>query len=146
MPMTKTRIGAASLASLIAIIQFVPATAAQGTPPVAPEATPATPAEIGSASAPAPAEIIVTAQRRAETLERTPVAVTAISSQALARQAIVSTSDLQIAVPGLTVKAGRRRTSSPIRFVLVNNAGIIGPVAMSADLDEEANARVCAIN
>jgi len=30
--------------------------------------------------------------------------------------------------------------------VLVNNAGIIGPVSMTAELDEDAYARVCAIN
>ena len=30
--------------------------------------------------------------------------------------------------------------------VLVSNAGIIGPVSMTADLDEDAYARVCAIN
>lgn len=30
--------------------------------------------------------------------------------------------------------------------VLVNNAGVIGPVSMTADLDDDAYARVCAIN
>lgn len=30
--------------------------------------------------------------------------------------------------------------------VLVNNAGVIGPVAMTAELDDEAYSRVCAIN
>ncbi|GAC1577999.1 MAG: glucose 1-dehydrogenase [Sphingomicrobium sp.] len=30
--------------------------------------------------------------------------------------------------------------------VLVNNAGVIGPVALTAELDDEAYARVCAIN
>lgn len=52
-------------------------------------------------------EIVVTAQRRAQTLENTPVAVSAISADSLSRQAIVSEADLQYTVPGLTVKAGQ---------------------------------------
>ncbi|MEO0031571.1 MAG: hypothetical protein RIS94_1329 [Pseudomonadota bacterium] len=50
--------------------------------------------------------IIVTAQRRSETLERTPVAVAVLGSEALAKRAIVTESDLQIASPGLTIRAG----------------------------------------
>ncbi len=50
--------------------------------------------------------ILVTAQRRSETLERTPVAVSVLSASALQRQAIVTESDLQIASPGLTIRAG----------------------------------------
>ena len=104
--MTKTRVGAATLAGLLSIIQ-ASGGAAQSALPVAPEQTPATPTEADNATEITSPEIIVTAQRRAETLERTPVAVTAISSQSLARQAIVSNSDLQTAAPGLTVKAGQ---------------------------------------
>lgn len=62
------------------------------------------------------AEIIVTAQRRSETLSRTPVAVAALSAEALQRQAIVSEADLQVAVPGLTVKAGQ--TSNQLNYSL----------------------------
>jgi iron complex outermembrane recepter protein len=52
-------------------------------------------------------DIIVTAQRRSESLERTPVAISVVSGEELANQAIVSEADLQIATPGLTVKAGQ---------------------------------------
>lgn len=52
-------------------------------------------------------DIIVTAQRRAESLERTPVAVSVVGGEALVNQAVVSEADLQIATPGLTVKAGQ---------------------------------------
>lgn len=52
-------------------------------------------------------DIIVTAQRRAETLERTPVAISVLSGELLSKQAIVSEADLQIATPGLTIKAGQ---------------------------------------
>ncbi|MES2492419.1 MAG: TonB-dependent receptor plug domain-containing protein [Pseudomonadota bacterium] len=51
-------------------------------------------------------DIIVTAQRRSETLERTPVAVSVLNAETLARQAIITESDLQSATPGLTVRAG----------------------------------------
>ena len=93
--MSKIHVGAASLAGLIAIIQSVP-TFAQSAPATQPEL-----------SKPyAPEEIIVTAQRRSETLERTPVAVSVLSGAMLQRQAIVTESDLQIATPGLTIRAG----------------------------------------
>ena len=52
-------------------------------------------------------DIIVTAQRRSESLERTPVAVAVIGNESLAKQVVVSEADLQIATPGLTVKAGQ---------------------------------------
>lgn len=51
-------------------------------------------------------DIIVTAQRRSESLQRTPVAVSVLSNETLEKQVIVSESDLQIATPGLTVRAG----------------------------------------
>ena len=51
-------------------------------------------------------DIIVTAQRRSETLERTPVAISVLSGDALAKQAIVTEADLQAATPGLTIRAG----------------------------------------
>lgn len=52
-------------------------------------------------------DIIVTAQRRSETLERTPVAVSVVSAETLAEKAITTETDLQTAVPGLTVKTGQ---------------------------------------
>ena len=50
-------------------------------------------------------EIVVTAQRRSENLERTPVAVAVLGADALAKLDIVTQSDLRAAVPGLTVRA-----------------------------------------
>ncbi len=52
-------------------------------------------------------EVIVTAQRRAESLERTPISVAVLSTESLEQQAIVSELDLQTALPGLTVKASQ---------------------------------------
>ena len=61
-------------------------------------------------------EVIVTAQRRSETLERTPVAVSVLSASALAKQAIVTESDLQSATPGLTIRAGQN--SNQLNYAL----------------------------
>ncbi len=59
-------------------------------------------------------EIVVTAQRRVETLSRTPVSVQVLSSDALERRAITTDSDLQTAIPGLTVRAGQ--TSNTLNY------------------------------
>lgn len=50
-------------------------------------------------------EIIVTAQRRDESLSKTPVAVAIISSDTLARAQVTSEQDLRTATPGLSVRA-----------------------------------------
>lgn len=52
-------------------------------------------------------EILVTAQRRTEALEKTPIAIAVVSSESLAKQAITSERDLQFATPGLTVRASQ---------------------------------------
>jgi iron complex outermembrane receptor protein len=51
-------------------------------------------------------EIVVTAQRREQSLEKTPIAVSVVGADALAQQQIVTEQDLVAAVPGLTVRAG----------------------------------------
>jgi iron complex outermembrane receptor protein len=61
-------------------------------------------------------EVIVTAQRRSESLERTPVAVSVLSADALAQRAIVTESDLQAAAPGLTVRASQN--SNQLNYAL----------------------------
>ena len=61
-------------------------------------------------------DIVVTAQRRSEALERTPVAVSVISGTSLAKQAIVTESDLQSATPGLTIRAGQN--SNQLNYAL----------------------------
>jgi iron complex outermembrane recepter protein len=61
----------------------------------------------GTALAQNPADveqIVVTARRQAESLERVPTAVTAVTAQQLEQQVIVSQTDLQTAVPGLTLR------------------------------------------
>lgn len=82
--------------------------AAQAVPlPASIPAPTSVPGPTRAPEAPINGEIIVTAQRRSESLQRTPVAVSVLSGQALQKQAIVSEADLQIASPGLTVRAGQ---------------------------------------
>src|ERR1700761_6712383 len=52
-------------------------------------------------------EITVTAQRRAENLERTPITVSVVTPELLAKRDITTESDLQFAAPGLIVRAGQ---------------------------------------
>ncbi len=62
--------------------------------------TPA-PAAGGEAEAETIESIVITARRRAESLQDTPVAVTAISAAALERQQVVSTTDLDKVAPNI---------------------------------------------
>ena len=55
---------------------------------------------------PALEEVVVTAQRRAETIERTPVSMAILSGDEMRERAIVSELDLQN-MAGITVKAGQ---------------------------------------
>lgn len=48
-------------------------------------------------------EVVVTAQRRSENLQETPIAVTALSSEALASRNVITTQDLMRVTPGLQV-------------------------------------------
>ncbi|QIG54715.1 TonB-dependent receptor [Altererythrobacter sp. BO-6] len=52
-------------------------------------------------------DILVTARRREESLQRTPVSVGVLTSDTLAERAIVSESDIQVALPGVTVRASQ---------------------------------------
>lgn len=51
------------------------------------------------------ADIVVTAQRRSEALQHTPVAVSVLTAQSLQDKAVFSQTDLQRSVPGLTVRS-----------------------------------------
>src|SRR6202034_138868 len=61
-------------------------------------------------------EIVVTARRRDEDLERVPVAIAAIGHEDLTQRTIQSQADLQSAVPGLTVRESQ--TENQLNFSL----------------------------
>jgi iron complex outermembrane receptor protein len=83
-----------------------------------------TPAPSAAASSPENAstvgslneEIVVTAQRRSGSLERTPVAVAVLSSEMLVKRAVTTESDLQIATPGLTIR--QSQNSNQINYAI----------------------------
>jgi iron complex outermembrane recepter protein len=56
-------------------------------------------------------EIVVTAQRREASLSKVAVAVTALGANQLTERSITTETDLQAAVPGLTVKTGENANS-----------------------------------
>src|SRR3546814_20754438 len=61
-------------------------------------------------------DIIVTAQRRSESLQRTPVAVTVLGSDTLVKRAITSETDLQSISPGLSVRSSQN--SNQLNYAL----------------------------
>ena len=67
-------------------------------------------------------EIIVTARKASEPLQTTPVAVTALTEQALARQQIVEVADLQTATPDLAVGGGGTGPTSIVYLALRGEA------------------------
>ncbi|MBZ9649112.1 TonB-dependent receptor [Sphingobium sp. 3R8] len=67
-------------------------------------------------AAPAADEIVVTAQKRAERLQDVPLAVTAVTSDALAQQNINDTSSLVRAVPSLQFQPGATSNGSGFRI------------------------------
>ena len=66
-------------------------------------------------------EVVVTAQRRAESAQDVPIAVTAFSAEQLERVGLASTADLPSIVPGLTLNPSAGR--SPLTLRGVGNNG-----------------------
>ncbi len=108
-------------------------TTAPASPATAPDST--APASAGVRSAdptgyPASNDIIVTAQRRSESLQRVPIAVSAFSNEALEQQRIDGGYDLQRVVPNLSVsRAGFGANNFQIRgigYQIVSTTGEAG--------------------
>jgi len=80
-------------------------------------------------------DIVVTAQRRSQNLQDVPVAVTALSSTALAGANVTSVTDLRIAVPSLNIVNNNGIMSTSLRGVGSTgvNPGFENPVAVYLD-------------
>ncbi|GGY90060.1 TonB-dependent receptor [Novosphingobium colocasiae] len=83
-------------------------------------------------------EIIVTATKRSENLQNVPVAVSAISSEALAKKGVFETSDLNASMPNLQVSSpyGSQQPNFSLRGVGVGtefNANAASPVGVYVD-------------
>ena len=83
----------------------LPATFAS--PAFAQSSQPAQPGPAAEASS-SVAEVVVTARRREENIEKVPIAITAIGGQQMRDRSIFSDTDLQRAVPGLTIRQNGR--------------------------------------
>ena len=80
-------------------------------------------------------EIIVSAQRRDESLSGVPVSVTALSSENIESMNLVSTTDLQVVAPGLTVT---HNAAFPLLFIRgvgtdIQSPGVESSVAVYVD-------------
>ncbi|SFJ67116.1 iron complex outermembrane recepter protein [Sphingomonas sp. NFR04] len=75
-------------------------------------------------------EIVVTARRRAESLQDTPVAITALSAETLAARQIQQTQDLERVTPSLQFKpAGQLSGNSASAVVFIRGVGQVDPTA-----------------
>jgi iron complex outermembrane recepter protein len=83
-----------------------------------------------SVSDPVAQEIVVTARRRAESLQDTPVAITALSAETLAARQIQQTQDLERVTPSLQFKpAGQLSGNSAAAVVFIRGVGQVDPTA-----------------
>jgi iron complex outermembrane receptor protein len=80
-------------------------------------------------------EIVVTAQRRAENLQKVPIAVTAITSESLERGVVTDITDLRSVVPGLNLVNENGAITSELRGIGSNviGPGFENPVAIYVD-------------
>jgi iron complex outermembrane receptor protein len=80
-------------------------------------------------------EIVVTAQRRSENLQKVPVTVNVVSSRAVSNYGIQTSQQLQTAVPGLIINKSQMNAAPFLRGVGANSgaAGLEMPVAIYLD-------------
>jgi len=88
-----------------------------------------------SASADTLQEVVVTAERRAEDVQTTPISVVAVSGTDLQAASIVSVNDLQQVAPDLTVQSGNGSTLLNIRGIGITPVGAdeVGGVVVVRD-------------
>ncbi len=120
----RARISAALLTSAAIVFPFAAQAQStdagqQGTPPTT-EATPTTTASQDGASS---GDIIVTAQRRAQSILTVPIAISAIGGDALVTKGITNSANLAVAVPNLQVSSpyGQTQPNFSLRGISVAN-------------------------
>jgi iron complex outermembrane receptor protein len=92
-------------------------------------------------------EIVVTAQRRSEDLQKTPLAITAVSAAALDAQGIVNPIGLQDLVPSLNiVERGGTGTNIAIRGLVTDTTAPQGGPSVAVNVDDIFVARTQATN
>ncbi|MDR6146508.1 iron complex outermembrane receptor protein [Sphingomonas sp. SORGH_AS870] len=122
----RARISAALLVGAACVFPFAAqaqsADAGQGTPPTTdatPQADAAAPIQDGVSSG----DIIVTAQRRAQSILTVPIAISAIGGDALVTKGITNSANLAVAVPNLQVSSpyGQTQPNFSLRGISVAN-------------------------
>lgn len=108
--MQKVLVSSAALAAALA------ATSANAQAASSPSTSAQTVAEPTAAADDTSADIIVTAQRRAENAQKIPVAVAVVGGEALARSNSVNISDVANLVPSVTFSAGNELRNNSIRI------------------------------
>ena len=78
-------------------------------------------------------EIVVTAQKRDEDLQRVPIAITAVSGEAIVARGINSTMELNAIVPGLNVRTASGAAQTFIRGIGTTSNVVENPVALYID-------------
>jgi iron complex outermembrane receptor protein len=92
-------------------------------------------------------EVVVTAQRRSEDIQKTPLAITALSSDTLTSQGVVNPVGLQDLVPSLNiVDRGGTGTNIAIRGLVSNTTAPQGGPSVSVNVDDIFVARTQATN
>ena len=82
-------------------------------------------------------EVVVTAQRRSEDIQKIPLAITAVSSEAIANQGITDPVGLQDLVPSLNiVQRGGTGTNISVRGLVSNTTAPQGGPSVSVNVDD----------
>ena len=118
----RLRLGAALLAGPLWLVAGTPAAAQDEADTPQPDAERAAEAE-GNA-------IIVSARRRDETLQETPIAISAFSAETLEDRQILQTQDLERITPSMQFKpAGQLSGNSSASVVFIRGVGQLDPTA-----------------
>lgn len=97
-------------------------------------------------SAPGLQEIVVTAQRRAEDIQRSSLDITALSSDTIARAGLTQIQDLSNLVPGVNISLEGAQTQIYVRGVGTFAANPLADAAVAVNVDQINLARPSAIN
>lgn len=104
----------------------------------------------GALAAPVVEEVVVTAQRKSELIQDVPLAVSAVSGEALERARVDNVADLSRVVPALTIVpnqgGGRSLPSFAIRGMSQQSLNILDDQSVSVYLGDIAVARVQGVN
>lgn len=140
--MIANNMSSASLAVLLASASAAPALAQTPVPPATPESGAEAAASAADASAPTAAtsgvgDIIVTAQRRSENLQRVPISISAFNADTLQKRNVTSTTDLMAVTPGLQIGSGTiQRNEVSIRGIGSNRFDAGGEASSGLFLDD----------